>query len=247
MSKKSYKLPIFIGLLGAIGFIIIVALGVWAIQLRMVDTSSILPLPEVSDGARGELGIDKNINEANIDDYLGRENAVYRDMRMLKDPAGYENIGGDAYLSGFVQGFEVIPLPKLVNVTGLPDAVGKTYDGPTLFTNNNGTYTANYAESMQILEYYFPKDKTIFLMCGGGGYAGMAKQLLVALGWDETKIYNVGGYWYYHGSNNVRVKRATDSGITFDFWKVPYHDINFSLLGKIYNVSADDAPCPASD
>ena len=29
-------------------------------------------------------------------------------------------------------------------------------------------------------------------MCGGGGYAGMTKKLLVSLGWDENKIYNVG-------------------------------------------------------
>ena len=28
-------------------------------------------------------------------------------------------------------------------------------------------------------------------MCGGGGYAGMTKTMLVSLGWDENKIYNV--------------------------------------------------------
>mgnify|MGYP003306326125 CR=1 FL=1 len=52
-----------------------------------------------------------------------------------------------------------------------------------------GKYEANYKESLEILEYYFPKDKNIFLMCGGGGYAGMTKTMLVTLGWDETKIY----------------------------------------------------------
>ena len=80
-----------------------------------------LPKPEVSEGMRGELGIDKNVNEETLDKYLGREDAVYRDMRMLIDPAAYENIEGDAYLSGFVEGFEVVPLPYLVNVTGLPE------------------------------------------------------------------------------------------------------------------------------
>ena len=68
-------------------------------------------------------------------------------------------------------------------------------------------------------------------MCGGGGYAGITKALLVALGWDENKIYNVGGYWYYEGENNVEVKRVNSSGkIVYDFYKVPYHDINFSSL-----------------
>lgn len=199
----------------------------------------VLPAPEISGGLRGEMGIDKNINESTIDQYLGREDAVYRDMRMLVDEANYENIGGDSYLSGFVEGFEVVPYPMIVNVTGLPEAVGETYTGPTLFTQANGKYTPNYAESMEILEYYFPKDKTIFLMCGGGGYAGMMKQMLVDLGWDETKIYNVGGYWYYDGEHNVPVKRKLDNDnsvidytkeATYEFWKVPYHEIKFEYL-----------------
>ena len=67
-----------------------------------------LPAPELSEGERGQLGIDKNVNEATIDQYLGRSDAVYRDLRMLKDPGNYEAIGGDSYLSGFVNGFEVV-------------------------------------------------------------------------------------------------------------------------------------------
>ena len=174
-------------------------------ELKVVE----LPKPEVSEGMRGELGIDKNINEATIDKYLGREDSVYRDMRLLEDPAEYEAIEGDSYLSGFVRGFEVIPLPYLVNVTGLPKEVGDTYKGKTLFTlDKNGKYVANYEESMAVLEYLFPKDKNIFLMCGGGGYAGMTKAMLVSLGWDETKIYNTGGYWYYEGVKAVIVKNV---------------------------------------
>lgn len=196
-----------------------------------------LPKPQVSSGQRGELGIDKNINESTIDEYLGREDAVYRDMRMLIDPANYgamKEEGGDAYLSGFVKGFEVVPLPYLINVTGLPEAVGDTYKGKTLFTQNeDGTYTANYKESQDILEYLFPKDKTIFLMCGGGGYAGMTKALLVAQGWDADKIYNTGGYWYYNGKNKVEVKRVVDGETSYDFWKVAYHDIDFESLHEV--------------
>ncbi len=201
------------------------------------ETKYTLPKPEVSEGIRGELGIDKNINESTIDKYLGREDAVYRDMRMLIDPANYgamEKEGGDAYLSGFIKGFEVIPLPYLVNVNGLPEEVGKTYQGKTLFTQNeDGTYTANYKESMDILEYLFPKDKTIFLMCGGGGYAGMTKALLVSQGWDADKIYNTGGYWYYNGENKVEVKKEVDGDISYDFWKVAYHDIDFKTLHEV--------------
>ena len=195
---------------------------------------SSLPKPEITGGERGTFGIDKNINEETIDDYLGRSDSVYRDMRMLKDPGNYEAIGGDSYLSGFIKGFEVIPYPYLTEVKGLPEAVGKSYEGKTLFTQNeDGTYTANYKESMEILEYYFPKDKYIFLMCGAGGYAGMTKNLLISLGWDENKIYNIGGFWNYNGKNLVKVKRTIDGKDIYDFWKVTYHDIDFKILTEV--------------
>ncbi len=193
-----------------------------------------LPLPEVSEGMRGELGIDKNINESTIDNYLNRDDSVYYDMRMLIDEANYEAIEGDSYLSGFVKGFEVVPYPYLANVTGLPEAVGEPYKGKTLFTQTeDGKYTPNYEESMSILEYLFPKDKNIFLMCGGGGYAGMTKAMLVNLGWDANKIYNTGGYWYYEGTNNVLVKRTLSEETKYDFWKIPYHNINFDELTEV--------------
>ena len=194
-----------------------------------------LPKPEISEGIRGEqFGIDKNINESTIDEYLGRSDSVYRDMRMLKDPGNYEAIGGDSYLSGFVEGFEVIPFPYLTNVTGLPEEVGETYTGETLFTQDeSGNYVANYEESMEILEAIFPRDKNIFLMCGGGGYAGMTKTMLVALGWDENKIYNVGAYWSYNGNNKVEVKKTIDGEDYYNFSIVPYYNIDFTTLHEV--------------
>ena len=154
---------------------------------------------------------------------------------MLEDPGDYEAIGGDSYLSGFVEGFEVIPFPLIAPVNNLPEAVGNTYTGVTLFSKNEkNNYVPNYEESMDILEYYFPKDKNIFLMCGGGGYAGMMKNLLVDLGWDENKIYNVGGYWYYEGKHNVEVKETKNGTTKYNFWKVNYHDIDFDSLNVIY-------------
>ena len=61
----------------------------------------------------------------------------------------------------------------------------------------------------------------------------MTKNLLVSLGWDENKIYNVGGYWYYNGKNNINIKRITDNKTTYDFWKLTYHNIDFNLLTKV--------------
>lgn len=212
-----------------IGGLVLILLVVLGIILLSKDK---LPKPSLEEGLRGDLGIDKNINESTIDNYLGREDSVYRDMRMLKDEANYEAIGGDSYLSGFVKGYEVVPYPYLVNVTGLPEEVGEPYSGKTLFTvDEEGDYVPNYEESMDVLEYLFPKDKYIFLMCGGGGYAGMTKKMLVSLGWDENKIYNTGGYWYYEGKNKVEVKNEKTGN--YDFYKVPYHDINFDTLTEV--------------
>ena len=212
--------------LGVIGILTLMV----GIQRILINASSLapIPLPEVSEGMRGELGIDKNVNEKTIDAYLNRSDSVYRDMRLLVDPANYESIGGDKYLSGIVKGFEVVPLPYIIEPEGLPESVGESYTGKTLFSRlGNGKIGPNYKESKQILEDLFPKDKNIFLMCGGGGYAGMMKNLLVELGWDKNKIWNVGGYWYYEGKNKVDIKQDDN---TYAFWNLKYHLIDFDTL-----------------
>ena len=204
------------------------------------NSSELSPLPkqEKSEGLRGVYDIDKNINETTIDNYLNRSDVAYRDVRMLEDTATWENKGGERTLTGFVEGFEVIPYAYLTefpqeyidqkkseNVSGL-------YQGKTLFRlDDKGNYIANYKESMEILEYVFPKDKTIFLMCGAGGYANFTKQMLVSLGWDKSKIYNVGGYWNYKGNRSVSTK--VEGSDKYDFSKVAYHNIDFDRLTEV--------------
>ena len=226
--KKKGKKKVII-IIVCILFIILIGLILLLLNQKR-NTLPELPKPEITDGVRGEFGIDKNINESTIDKYLGRSDSVYRDMRMLEDPAKYENIGGDRFLSGYVKGFEVIPLPYIIPVEGLPEEVGDTYYGNTLFHIEDDKYIANYKESKKILEKIFPKDKVIFLMCGGGGYAGMTKNFLISMGYDENKIYNVGGYWYYKGKNNIVVPKNADGSLNFK--DVPYHKINFDKLTK---------------
>ncbi|MDY0177794.1 MAG: hypothetical protein RBR85_00925 [Bacilli bacterium] len=191
------------------------------------------PLPKAA--PEGLFGIDANINHETIDKYLDRSDCVYRDVRLLEDPADYEAIGGDRFLSGFVRGFEVAPLPYFIPLAGmLPPQIGESYTGPTLFKIVNDQYIANYKESLDILKYLFPQDKNVLLMCGGAGYAGMTRDLLIALGWNEDTVYNVGGYWYYEGVNKVEVKRVDENdNVVYDFYKVAYHDIDFSSLNAV--------------
>ena len=230
MSNKKNYLIIFSIVLVIILLTVAILLGIKNKKNDILINE--LPKPEITSGQRGEFGIDKNINESTIDNYLNRSDSVYRDMRMLEDPGNYEAIGGDRYLSGYINGFEIVPLPYIIPVKGLPSEVGNTYTGTTLFNNDNGTYKANYEESLSIIEELFPKDKVIFLMCGGGGYAGMMKNFLISMGWDENKIYNIGGYWYYNGNNNVLLKKEIDGKVTYDFDNVPYHNIDFTKLTK---------------
>ena len=199
-----------------------------------------LPKPELSEGLRGKYGIDKNINEKTIDNYLDRTDTVYRDVRMLEDTASWENKGGERNLTGYIRGFEVIPSPYLANYTDeyieqkKKENVDGLYQGKTLFKlDNEGNYTPNYKESMDILEAVFPKAKNIFIMCGAGGYAGQVKHMLVKLGWDENKIRDIGGYWYYEGENAIQIKKTIDGQDFYDFSKVPYYNIDFEKLTEI--------------
>ena len=199
-----------------------------------------LPKPELSEGLRGKYGIDKNINEKTIDNYLNRTDTVYRDVRMLEDTASWENKGGERNLSGYIKGFEVIPSPFLANYTDdyieqkKKENVSGLYQGKTLFKlDNEGNYTPNYKESMDILETIFPKNKNIFIICGAGGYAGQVKHMLVKLGWNEELVRDIGGYWYYEGKNDVQVKENIDGKEFYNFSKVPYYDIDFDSLTEV--------------
>ena len=62
----------------------------------------------------------------------------------------------------------------------------------------------------------------------------MTKTLLIDLGWNKDVVYNVGAYWSYEGTNDVKVKRVNEQGeVVYDFYKVPFHDITFDDLTEI--------------
>lgn len=200
------------------------------ITIQSCTSNDSLPAPSISDGVRGELGIDKNINEDTIDNYLNRDDAVYRDVRLLVDSANYEEVGGSSITEGIIEGFEIVSYPYLCNATDLPEEVGYTYNGNTLFTKTSDGYRENYDESLAMLEEFFPKNKIIFIMCGGGGYAGQTKELLVYYGWDANKVYNVGGYWYYKGDHSIDIKKEEGGKVIYDMSDIIYHNIDFNTL-----------------
>ena len=188
-------------------------------------------LPVAEPNPENPFGVDMNVNMDSIDDYLKLSDAVYRDMRMPVDPYDYDAIGGSSIASATIEGFAMIPYPKLAPCLNMPEALGDGYDGPTLFSiDENGSYLANYAESEAILERLFPKDKAILLMCGAGGYAGMTRNLLVGLGWNGDMIINVGGYWDYSGDRSLSVLSEDSGDGLYGFNGTEFYDIDFTHL-----------------
>ncbi len=125
------------------------------------------------------------INSENLKQYLGRTDVKYIDLRDYTD-----------YAKKHLRNFECIPYFALIfnaeacNDAALPQLYGGTVEEPVPV----------YAESDEILEAFFPKGKTIFLMCQSGGRVNMLMKLLSARGWDMSRIYNIGGMAQYAGA-----------------------------------------------
>lgn len=125
------------------------------------------------------------INSENLRQYLGRTDVKYIDLRDYSD-----------YAKKHLRNFECIPYFALIfneeacNDASLPQLYGGSVTDPIPV----------YAESDELLEAFFPKGKTIFLMCQSGGRVNMLMNLLNARGWDMSKIYNIGGMAHYVGA-----------------------------------------------
>ena len=196
------------------------------------------PLPPASPNPEDPFGVDCTITMDTIDDWLNRPDVVYRDLRLLRDPASYEEIGGSATLDFMLEGFTMIPYPYIGTLQQLP--VAGAYTGPTLFDvvwNADGTIasaTANYEQSRRIVEELFPPHKPLFLMCGGAGYAHMMQTLLIYLGWDPQLVYNVGGAWSYTGYHLIELTHHNaDGSLSFFTWRAPTVPIEFAAYTPV--------------
>lgn len=201
------------------------------------DPDAMPPLPSAEPDTESPFLVDKNINMDTIDDWLGREDVAYRDMRLVRDPADYAAIGGDADLSFVLEGFKVTPFPLIGTLQELP--VEGAYTGDRLFDirwSDEGTVAAvtpRYEESMQIIEELFPRDRAVFLMCGGAGYASMMRQLLLYLGWDASRLYNVGGAWDYTGYHPVEIAHSDGDNTRWYLWRADIADFGLEHLHPV--------------
>lgn len=198
---------------------------------------SLPPLPLPDPDPESPFGVDCAVNVDNVDEYLLRPDVTYRDCRMLFDPADWWAMDGNPDLSSVLEGFKVVPYPYLGTLPALP--MDGAYDGETLYKvtwDDSGSQILAaepaYEESRQVLDDLYPKGTPIFLVCGGGGYAGFTKKLLAFLGWDESLLYNLGGMWDYRGERLVHIIEygATEADDVYALWRADYANIDFSLL-----------------
>ena len=146
--------------------------------------------------------ISGNTHAKPVSDYLNHENVRFFDLRDVKEGYGV----------GHVQGFESVSyFNTIVGTTG------------QLFTKVGDEFVANYEESEAVINNIFPKDATLFVMCQVGGRVQPFLTLLDQLGYDMSKVYNVGGWNQLiatgvenYGGYKVS-KGIAASAVTYDF------------------------------
>lgn len=124
-------------------------------------------------------GVPEDVTMDNVDDYLGRDDVQYVDLRNFDDKMAV----------GYIAGFEFIPYFDYMEFSGI-----MTRDG-------DWEFEAASLLSQSALEGLFDKDKTIFLMCGSGTRAGYVLDALESIGYEN--VINVGGIADYAGENKV--------------------------------------------
>ncbi len=148
----------------------------------------------------GVYGIDcSSITADNLTEYLGRTDVLYIDLRDYAD-----------YAKSHLRNFEVVPY--FAAIMG---------EESQLYSGTPEEPVARYEESDELLEAFFPKDTTIFLMCQSGGRVAQLMKLLEVKGYDMSRIYNVGGMAQYGISEYTALTTQTselvvDATYTFE-------------------------------
>lgn len=146
-------------------FLILIA----ALTLSIALTGCSDSLPEIPE----------TVDMTNVDEYLGRPDVQYVDLRNFDDKLS----------SGYISGFEMIPFFDYLEYSDI------------LVRTNAWTFEAAGIKNANGLKALFNEDKTIFLMCGSGTRAGFVKEALESLGYEN--VINVGGISAYEGTNKV--------------------------------------------
>jgi len=120
-----------------------------------------------------EVELPDEMTMAELDEYLGREDVQYVDLRNFDEKL----------ISGYIQGFESIPYFDYLKYQGI------------LVDDGGWVYDAGEIKSSATMKAIFNEDKTILLMCGSGTRAQYVMDALLSLGYEN--VINIGGYAEY--------------------------------------------------
>lgn len=132
------------------------------------------------------------INNTNLRDYLNRDDVLYIDLRDYSD-----------YAKKHLRNFECIPYFALIYSKEGGSDITQLYSGDL------SNPTATYEESDELLEAFFPKNQTIFLMCQSGGRVAQLMKILEAKGYDMSRIYNITGMGQYSDGSYLDLTEDT--------------------------------------
>jgi rhodanese-related sulfurtransferase len=131
------------------------------------------------------------IKPSNLDEYLLLAGTRYIDVR---DPNQFLSEG---HVAGFINvpfygllvktesdDFGLFMMTKVVNDQG---HVIANYGGV-------GSFIPRYAESVAIIKYLFPMDMALLVISTAGVESQYLLNLLIQLGYDGTRLYNVGNF-----------------------------------------------------
>lgn len=155
------------------------------------------PFPEKSI-PNSTLMSESPINALNLDDYLFRKDTVYIDTREINQwleeghVAGFINVPFYQALANIRTESDV-----LFSFDRIRDSLGNV----TVSLGEPGSFTANYQESLSILNSIFPKNKNIVVISTAGVEASYLIALLIQVGYDGSKLYNAGPFSNSVGGN----------------------------------------------
>ena len=130
------------------------------------------------------------ITPKNLDEYLFRDDCIYLDTRY---PYQF-------YQEGFVAGFTNLPFYEYIadfnkETEALFTIVKVTNeDGSVILPGNPGSFKPNYEESEDLIKDLIPNDKNILVIATAGVESCYFLNLLIQLGYEPSKLYNVGSF-----------------------------------------------------
>lgn len=179
------------------------------------SSNEILTIPQKTNITDNDV-LSSPINSSNLDNYMFRDDVQYVDLRSVNM----------VLTEGYVSGFSFIPFYNIIaSFTGTKTLY--TMKGiDNVSPGQVGSFVANYEESNTEIEYYFTKEKYIFFISQGGSEGSYMINLLIQLGYDASKLYNVGGVSNSEGrpayKNVESNKYFVSSGVNGITFKIDY-------------------------